>query len=165
LTSFLVDNATFSPDRVHRYDLVRILGSSKKIVNFIGLNPSTADETKNDPTVRRCIGFAEAWGAGTLVVTNIFAFRATDPKVMKEATDPVGCDNDFALRRWAVKADVVVAAWGNHGAFMSRGQGVTELLADVADLHALGLTKGGHPKHPLYLAKNLVLFRWREKKR
>jgi hypothetical protein len=155
--------ARFSEDRRHRYDLVRPLAKDGKVVNFIALNPSTADETTNDPTVRRCIGFADSWGARLLVVTNIFAFRATDPRVMKKADDPVGPDNNAALIEWATKADVVVAAWGTHGAFKSRGQEVLDLLSSVADLHALGLTNHGHPKHPLYLARNLVPFLWKGK--
>lgn len=160
----IFDGADFSDDRVHRYALFRRLKADGKVVNFIGLNPSTADEFKNDPTIRRCIGFAEAWGASLLVMTNIFAFRATDPKVMRAAVDPVGPDNDKALIEWASKSDVVVAAWGTHGVFESRGQEVLGLLATVSDISALGLTNHGHPKHPLYLPKNLVPFQWKKKR-
>lgn len=125
---------------------------------FIGLNPSTADETQDDPTVRRCIRYSKDWGYGALYMTNIFSFRATDPKVMKRFDDPVGPDNNVTLIRLAAHAGIVVAAWGVHGAYMGRGDTVRRFL--LHDLHVLKLTKGGHPCHPLYLKADLKPVPW-----
>lgn len=148
-------SAVFSPCRKWRYSLFRIWDDSIRPVAFIGLNPSTADEENDDPTVRRCINYARAWGAGGLVMLNAFAYRATDPRDMKAARDPVGPDNDKALAFNAKAASLVVAAWGVHGAFMDRGEAVRRL---VPGLHCLGVTKEGFPKHPLYLRKDLKAF-------
>jgi len=117
---------------------------------FIGLNPSTADETLDDPTVRRCIGFADDWGYDALCMTNIFAFRATDPKVMKAAKDPVGPGNNEALLNLAASSGIIIAAWGVHGDHMARGELVECMLNN---LMCLGKTKHGFPKHPLYLKR------------
>jgi len=122
-----ISSAEFSPDRVHRYELWRTWDKSKGIAMFIGLNPSTADEIKNDPTVTRCINYAKKWGYGGMIMSNIFAYRATDPKIMKGATDPVGPDNDEWLVKSSKEAGLIVAAWGNHGEFMDSLPG--ELLA------------------------------------
>lgn len=139
----------FSPDRLHRYTLWREFDlSCREYVQFIGLNPSTADEVQDDPTVRRCIDFAKRWGFGALCMTNLFAYRATDPDVMKAAVDPVGPDNDAWLARIAIGAGLVVAAWGNHGEFMGRDRAVAALLPR---LMCLGTTKTGAPRHPLYI--------------
>lgn len=123
---------------------------------FIGLNPSTATEVEDDPTVRRCLNYARAWGYGGLLMTNIFAFRATDPRVMKAHPDPVGPDNDFWLQESARQAGIVVVAWGNHGAFQQRGEIVEDLLGlQGIELCCLKVTKTREPMHPLYLPKNL----------
>jgi hypothetical protein len=119
---------------------------------FIGLNPSTADETLDDPTIRRCIGYAKAWGYGALCMTNLFAWRATDPHEMKAAYSPVGLFNDVYLKQCAEGAGVVVAAWGVHGEHQHRNIVVMEMLTGLA---CLGVTKNGYPKHPLYLRKDL----------
>ena len=119
-------------------------------VMFIGLNPSTADETKDDPTIRRCVGFAKEWGYGAVCMANLFAYRATDPRVMKEAADPVGPDNDVWLERYAKDASLVVAAWGAYGEHQGRAK---EVLKKVEGVVCLGMTKGGYPRHPLYMLK------------
>lgn len=93
--------ATLSEDRKYRYTLTRIWDETKPKVMFIGLNPSTADETKDDPTIIRCINFAKSWGYGGLEMTNLFAFRATNPKVMKNEKEPIGKDNDTWLKKLA----------------------------------------------------------------
>lgn len=124
---------------------------------FVGLNPSTADETNDDPTIRRCIGFAKAWGFSGLVMTNLFAFRATDPKDMKRAADPVGTENDETLVKLAACCGLVVAAWGAHGSYRGRDREVRALLPN---LHYLKLTKDGHPSHPLYLPGDLTPQLW-----
>lgn len=152
----MISSALFSDDRRHRYLLSRWWGIESKMVMFVGLNPSTADEVKNDQTVTRCINYAKQWGYGGLIMTNIFAFRATDPARMKAAPDPVGPENDHNLLFAAEKAQLIVCAWGNHGEFLGRGKQVAEMLKDIKELHCLATNKTGHPKHPLYLNKNLV---------
>lgn len=119
---------------------------------FVMLNPSTANEIQNDPTVERCERRARTLGFGAFQVTNIFAWRDTDPRKMRAAQNPVGPDNDSVLLQGAEWADRIIAAWGTHGAHMGRGAKVAQMLAQTGvDLAHLGLSKAGHPKHPLYL--------------
>ena len=143
----------FSPCRAYRYTLWREWIGGEGYAMFVGLNPSTADETQDDPTIRRCIAFAKAWGYAGLCMTNLFAFRATAPKVMKAAADPVGPENDRYLLALASRAGVVVAAWGANGTHLGRSSEVLKLLPK---LQCLSLTKDGHPGHPLYLRKTLT---------
>jgi hypothetical protein len=119
---------------------------------FIGLNPSTADETKDDPTIRRCISFAQAWGYGGLCMTNLFAYRATHPIVLREVVDSIGADNDKWLRKASKNAAILIAAWGTQGSLGKRDDAVRKMLSP---LHTLRLTKDGYPEHPLYLPKNI----------
>jgi hypothetical protein len=149
-------SATLSPCRAYRYALWRQWGRGPYAM-FIGLNPSTADETNDDPTIRRCVTFAKAWGYEALCMANLFAFRATQPADMKKAPSPVGWENDLWLQRLAADAGVVVAAWGAHGTFQGRDQSVRLL---VPNLHYLRLTKDGHPGHPLYLPADLKPQLW-----
>ena len=141
--------AEFSPCRIYRYTLWRFWNRTLPFAMFIGLIPSTADETGNDPIVRRCIRFARDWGYGGLLMTNAFGIRATDPKVMLAHNEPNGEGNDDWLRRVSEQAGVVVAAWGNHGAHRGRSREIRAMLG--VDIHQLGVTKSGEPKHPLYL--------------
>ncbi|WP_412502102.1 DUF1643 domain-containing protein [Shewanella algae] len=150
-------DAVISPCKQYRYALSRVWDASKPYVVFVGLNPSTADATLDDPTIRRCIGFAERWGYGGLVMVNLFAYRATAPGVMMAAIDPVGVNNDEWLKSLADAAGAVVAAWGNHGSFMQRSSKVRELLPN---LHYLKLNGSGEPAHPLYLKSTLVPKPW-----
>lgn len=115
---------------------------------FIGLNPSTADETENDPTVRRCMAFAKSFGCDSLVMTNLFAWRATDPREMKAAVDPVGLDNDEWLIRIAAISEVRVAAWGVHGSHLGRDK---VIAARIPGLVCVGMTANRSPRHPLYV--------------
>jgi hypothetical protein len=147
--------AAFSPDRKHRYALWRTWDRSKSIVMFVGLNPSTADEVQNDPTVSRCIKYAEKWGFGGMIMSNIFAYRATDPGDMKAAADPVGSENDQWLLKLTDEASLIVAAWGNHAEHMDRGRAVMKLLENKK-LHCLAINQTGHPKHPLYCSGSLA---------
>ncbi len=117
------------------------------------LNPSTADASQDDPTIRRCIGFAKAWGFGGLIVGNLFALRSTDPKALYSHPEPIGPENDHHLRRIANEAAPVVCAWGTHGALHDRGREVAEMLDD-RNLAALKVTADGSPGHPLYIAAN-----------
>lgn len=146
--------ADLSPCRRYRYKLWRHWASafSAPVVNFIMLNPSTADETVDDATIRRCIGFAKLWGYGGLVVTNLFAFRATDPKRMMAAADPVGPNNDTVILAAAKSTACVVCAWGAHGEFQDRAERVSAMLIHAGiGLYSLGTTESGQALHPLRL--------------
>jgi hypothetical protein len=164
----------FSPDRRYRFTLWRewpaptpyllytdephldpLPGQRDQFLQAISLNPSTADENKNDNTVTRWIDYAKRWGFGGLCVTNLFGFRATDPDVMKAEPEPVGADNDHWLRHVAERAGMVVCAWGNDGRHLRRAEHVRQLLAGIA-LHRLTVTDCGEPGHPLYLKKHLT---------
>jgi hypothetical protein len=147
--------ATLSPDRKYRYALWRTWDKSKPYVMFIGLNPSTANETEDDPTIRRCINFARDWGFGGLCMANLFAFRATKPEDMKKSPDPVGPENNKFLVSLSGCAGKVIAAWGNHGDFVGRERQVKSLIAK--QIHCLGKNSNGSPKHPLYLKKDTEL--------
>ncbi|MBN8293577.1 DUF1643 domain-containing protein [Rhodobacter sp. NTK016B] len=145
--------ALYSSCESYRYMLTRIWEPEGRRVLFVMLNPSTATEVQNDPTVERCERRARALGFGAFRVCNIFAYRATDPKVMRAQPDPVGPANDAAIVESADWADTIVCAWGTHGAHLARGPQVEALLrATGKPLFHLGLSKAGHPKHPLYIA-------------
>lgn len=147
-------SAVFSDDRVYRYELRREWGPGPTLA-FIGLNPSTADETLDDPTIRRCIGFAKREGCGSMVMVNLFAYRATDPRQMKAALHPVGPENDKHIVQATRTARAIVAAWGVHGSYLARDYDVLSILPFPAD--ALGITKGGYPRHPLYVRADAPL--------
>lgn len=145
--------AVYSDCENYRYALTRIWDEDGKRVAFVMLNPSTATEVQNDPTVERCERRARALGFGSFRVCNIFAYRATDPKVMRAQEDPNGPENDAAILAACDWADMVVCAWGTHGAHLRRGPEVEQLLrATGKPLFHLGLSKHGHPKHPLYIS-------------
>lgn len=151
----------FSPDMRHRYTLWREFWhdgeNGDKFVQFIGLNPSTADDEVLDPTVRRCVNYAKSWGYGALCMTNIFAYRATLPDDMKRIADPVGEDNDYWLKDISKNAGIVIAAWGTHGGHLRRSDVVKNM---IPNLYCLKTTQDGHPSHPLYLKKDLVPVRF-----
>jgi hypothetical protein len=154
--------ATFSPCRRWRTLLWRRWDDAKPVANFLMLNPSTADEVKLDPTCSRARNYAERWGYGALIVTNIFAFRNTNPNQLKAAKDPVGPGNDEAIVRAARESAIVLCAWGNHGAFLERSSRVTALLKkNQISLHALRVNGNGEPAHPLYLPGKLRPLSWR----
>lgn len=162
MTDLLMDTgAEFSTCQQYRYRLWRIWDKSLLPAMFLMLNPSTADEAANDPTVERCQRYAAAWGYGGLLVCNIFALRSTDPGRLYTHHWPVGPDNDEAIQSEARRAGIVVCAWGNHGMHAGRGQAVADmLLAIKPSLHALKVTVTGQPGHPLYLPKDLQPFVW-----
>ncbi len=142
----------------YRYALWRIWDSSLPTVTFIGLNPSTADALKDDPTLLRCIGFAKDWGCGGVYTANLFAWRATDPKEMKAARSPVGPENNRMLLELAAKSEKVIAAWGNDGAWLDRASAVKALLPN---LYYLKMNRSGQPAHALYLPKGLQPKLWK----
>ncbi|MFV0446341.1 MAG: DUF1643 domain-containing protein [Planctomycetaceae bacterium] len=156
--------ATFSRWRFYRYTLTRIWGYNSRFVTFIGLNPSTADERDDDPTIRRFINFANAWGYDGLKVVNLFALRATDPRELRRTLNLggniVGEDNDGAIVGECQDCDCVVACWGAHGTICDRASDVHQLLMDRGvQMWCFGRTKEGQPKHPLYLPANTALQR------
>lgn len=150
--------AMFSYCDRYRYYLWRRLsdGPAKKIdyVAFVGLNPSTADETVNDPTIRRCINFAKFWGYEGMYMLNAFAYRATDPKEMKKQANPLGDFNRQYLNLICAQAALVVAAWGNHVSDLDQ---MATLQAIGRKVHCFDKTKAGRPKHPLYCRSDTVL--------
>lgn len=154
--------AVYSDCERYRYTLTRTWDPAGRKALFVMLNPSTATEVQNDPTVERCERRARALGFGAFRVTNIFAWRDTDPRKMRAASDPVGPENDAAIADGAHWADQVICAWGAHGDHLERGRRVEELLrATGFPLYHLGLTKAGHPKHPLYISYEKQPERWR----
>lgn len=156
MSATTIKTADFSPCRQYRYSLFRIWDSTKPYTLFVCLNPSTADETNDDPTVRRCIDYSRRWGYGGFCMSNIFAYRATLPKDMKAHPEPIGADNDEWLKRLARNAGIVVCAWGKNGKHLQRDNTVLEILQPIADLHYLKLTNDGMPYHPLYLPASLM---------
>lgn len=143
------NTAKLSKCRNYRYALWRTWDDSKPNVMFVGLNPSIADETTDDPTLTRCINFAKSWGYGGVCMANLFAFRATQPTDMMAASDPIGSDNNKWLQKLAKDAALVVAAWGNGGSYLGRSKQVIELLPNM---YCIKLNKSGEPAHPLYQA-------------
>ena len=152
--------ATFDVTRRFRFRLSRVWDPGGPRVCFVMLNPSTADASTLDPTVRRCAGYASAWGAGALEVTNVFALRSTDPAGLSRVDDPVGPGNDGAILAAAGAADRVVCAWGTRATLLDRHAAVLDLLrgAGIAPT-ALRLTRDGFPGHPLYLRRDAVAVR------
>lgn len=149
--------AVFSQDRRYRYLLTRTWDPELPAALWVMLNPSTADAFTEDATIRRVIGFSRAWNAGGIIVANLFGLRATDPKRMLEHRDPVGADNDRVLHQALTggpqRPHIAIAAWGVHGTHRGRDTAVTRLLAAKGvQLQCLGLTRDGHPRHPLYVA-------------
>jgi hypothetical protein len=145
-------SATYSTDLRFRYALTRDWSTGPRAL-FVMLNPSTATEVQNDPTVERCERRARALGFAGFAVANIFAFRATDPRVMRAEADPIGPANDATILDLAARYDRIICAWGGHGLHLDRGTRVEALLRGTGQpLFHLGLTKAGQPRHPLYIA-------------
>lgn len=151
----------FSVCRRYRYTLPRWVGAGDRLCLFVMLNPSTADEVDDDPTIRRCKGYARRWGYGRLMVVNMFAWRSTEPAGLLSVADPVGPENDRHVLEQARRAELVIAAWGTGGKarplVRQRAPDVLRLLAGV-DVHVLKTTDPpfAQPGHPLYLPKALA---------
>jgi hypothetical protein len=142
-----------------RYALTRSWGAGPRFI-VVGLNPSTADGMKDDPTIRRCVGFARREGYGSLVMLNLFAFRATKPSEMFAAIDPIGPRNAVAWTRWGATECMVIAAWGaqKHPLMAQQVSRLSEAFDD--NLACLGVTKSGAPRHPLYLPLDAPIIAW-----
>jgi hypothetical protein len=145
-------SAVISPDGVYRYQLRRQWGDDLTC-GFVMLNPSTADADVDDPTIRRCLGFARGWGYDALIVVNLFALRATDPKRLKTHPDPIG-DNDRHIAAAVREMDMVICAWGAHPLAAKRATKVETILRRYRacpEICCLGKTRDGAPRHPLYV--------------
>lgn len=168
-------SAVFSSDGKYRYYLYRRLSAQGEgVATFIMLNPSTADARQDDPTIRKCLGFCRHWGVAELQVVNLFAIRATRPAEMKKSSQPVGRHN----RRWIERAVVqspsagrsrrlVIFGWGVHGNHCDQDRTVRDWLDSLAvEGHCLGITRDGHPRHPLYVpySASLIPFAWKKLK-
>lgn len=154
--------ARYSDCGAYRYLLSRDWGAGGRLV-YILLNPSTATEERNDPTIERCERRARALGFGSFAVANLFAYRATDPRDLKQADAPVGPDNDAQLLAVAKSAGRILCGWGVHGSHHGRGAEVAQLLQGAGlPLWHLGLTKAGFPRHPLYVGYVQRLQPWVE---
>jgi len=151
--------AVYSDCETYRYALTRAWTAGPRLL-VVMLNPSTATEQANDPTVERCERRARAMGFGGFRVVNLFAYRATDPRALRAVADPVGPDNDTALDDGAAWADTVLCGWGGHGALHGRDAVVTARLRAMQPLWHLGLTQLGQPKHPLYIGYHVQLALW-----
>lgn len=145
-------SAAYSGCETYRYFLARVWDTSLPSINFLMLNPSTADERRNDPTIERCERRARQMSFGAFVITNIFAFRATDPRDLRAAARPEGPRNKQVLLEEATKADTLLAAWGAHGEHLGQGSRTIDMLLNRGiRLYHLGRTKKGQPRHPLYV--------------
>ena len=147
--------AIISRCKIYRYALWRTWDVTLSRVMFICLNPSTADGKVDDPTLLRCMDFAKQWGFGGMQTGNLFAYRSTDPTMLKQVKNPIGPENDKWLHFLSHHAELVIAGWGNDGAFLERDQLVFQ---NHPDLHCLKLNKSGQPAHPLYLKRSLKPF-------
>ncbi|MGG6270258.1 DUF1643 domain-containing protein [Leptolyngbya sp. AN03gr2] len=154
------NGAIFDSSGNYRYALWRSWNNSPR-VGFVMLNPNQADAELNDPTIRRCIGFASSWGFGGLEVVNLFAYRAKTPQLLKQAVEPIGKDNDRYLFTLSERVNLIILAWGNWGRFGGRHREVLPFF-QTENIYTLGVTKLGHPKHPLYLRRDSDRIRWVE---
>ncbi len=148
--------------KLYRYILWRTWNPNLPRTGFLLLNPSTATEHVLDPTLTRCQNFAKKWGAGGMVVANIFALRSTNPAALKQIADPIGPDNDAAIAAVLTTCNKIVAGWGNHGSIMARHEQITKLICKLpahrqSDVVCFAITKSGAPKHPLYIAANTAV--------
>jgi hypothetical protein len=148
-------SAIISKCGLYRYTLERRWNQADYFVLWIMLNPSTADETTDDATIRRCKAFSKAWGYGGLLVGNLYAYRSPTPNALWACQDVIGPGNDLYLTELAKRAALIVCAWGQRGPTSERRDSVLKILRAHGTTHALAFTKGGEPRHPLYLPGNL----------
>ena len=136
-------SAVFSDCRTFRYALSRVWDSAAQKVLFIGLNPSRADEKNDDPTIRRCVGFAKDWGFGGFTIVNLFAYCSHDSKDLYKVDNPVGPENDQMLASHIAENEKIVLIWGNNGHYLDRSQKVLELIEHPL---CLKMNKNGAPE-------------------
>ena len=153
--------AVFSDCTSYRYCLWRRWDGQLPTMVWVLLNPSTADASLDDPTVLRCVRFARAHQHGGVILVNLFAWRATDPRELRQQRDPVGPDNDVYID-WACRVsalNTIVAGWGAHAFAAQRAQDVRDLIACASKrpIQCFGTSKAGHPRHPLYLSSDSEL--------
>lgn len=144
--------AIFSPSKKYRYVLKRQWQDGDNFCMFICLNPSTADENKDDPTVRKIINYAKRWGFDGVFVLNLFAYRSTDKSRLKYVEAPIGFYNDDYLKEYINKASQIIVAWGRDGRAVNHHWERLVKCLLPKDVYCLGINKDGTPKHPLYLS-------------
>lgn len=150
--------AIFDSTGNYRYQLGRQWRAKGTEVAFVMLNPSRADDSHDDPTLRACIQFAQRWQYASLSVVNLFGYRTPHPSELKKAKDPVGSDNDHYVLETVIAADKVVLAWGNEGGLLGRDRAIlTQLVPYQAKLYYLHLNRSGQPRHPLYIKRDVPL--------
>lgn len=154
--------AILDKTKKYRYELWRKWDLDKPGITFIMLNPSTADHTDDDNTIKKCIKFSKRWGYGQLTVVNLFAYRATNPEELKDVIDPIGPENNQYLLKIINEPQDIVAAWGVEGKLKGRNFEVVDMLRSKELVYCLGTTKGGHPMHPLYLRDDTELVPFRK---
>lgn len=138
----------------YRYLLKRKWDVKKPQITFVMLNPSIADAYQDDPTLRKCISFAKSWDYGFLEVVNLFAYRATNPRELNQVVDPVGLKNNYYIELATKSAALIIVAWGTKGSMKNQDKEVLNLISAKQPLYCLGLTKYGHPRHPLYVKRS-----------
>ncbi len=155
----MVGAAYLSPCGRYRYALTRRWGPGARVAVFCCLNPSTADASADDPSLKRMMGFARREGADGIAVVNLYAWRSTDPAALADVEDPIGPENDDTIAAMAKGAGLVIAGWGGSGpkGYQARARAVLGILRSTGTVYCLGTTAGGQPRHPLYLAANTPL--------
>ena len=150
-------DAIISHCGIYRYLLQRSWDVRLEAVCFVMLNPSTANASMDDPTIRRCLGFAQRLGFGQLEVVNLFALRSTDPANLRKHIDPIGPENDEQIVAAVKVCHMTICAWGGNGSYRNRDKAVLKLLRDNGVVpNALRVSKAGYPAHPLYLPYQLT---------
>lgn len=153
----MIRAAEVSDCKQYRYSLRRVWEPNKPKVMFVCLNPSTADGVLDDPTIRKCVCFAKAWGYGGLYMGNLFSYRTKSPTELYSVIDPIGPDTDYWLSTLSKDASLIVAAWGNHGSYLDRSEQVRKLFSQLSYIK---MNKSGEPAHPLYLPGEHRPVRW-----
>lgn len=162
MANYLETAAVISDDQKYRYLLRRVWDYDRIRALFVMLNPSTADASVDDPTIKSCVRLCKDNNFGSLEVANVFGYRATDPAFLLEADDPVGPDNDKIIEAAVSRCDLIVVAWGAHETAKKRVDRVLGMLyASRPAIFCFGRSKGKQPKHPLYIKSGTPLIVYR----
>lgn len=149
--------AVFSFDKKYRYILGRKWSNKGKCL-FILLNPSTADAFKLDPTITRAYNLSKKLGLGELIILNIFAIRGSNPEIIKKVSDPIGPLNNYYIKKYVKKSDLIILGWGNHGKINNRSKEIIDIIKKVKkEIYVLDINKNGEPKHPLYIKSDIKI--------